>query len=323
MENKCDVNLNERRVSLRREGGRITKINKNNRALEHLRSRGRGWVSEDLLKKHDEFINSKFEPVITGNAMNVLLTYLFFDPEDVGNRLKGIIYYQDKDPVLVRGSNPFPLVKRHTEYLIYYPPIQLINFGFFPMELDETYYNLDGTYIEYMDSIQHHLFNHQIMVDIPWIREICINIIDEDGYPKIVVTPENGLSKFGPMQLSYGVHEKLKTKIESVIKYVNENPLTMIDDLRHEFPKLSQEEILLAGYRPNMNPQYWNGNDFKTQRLFRNFLPNRRGNNYKLVGITLAINSEVLWKIKRINLIPPLSAEMIEWNKRTTIDILA
>ncbi|KAI3380016.1 hypothetical protein SNEBB_000034 [Seison nebaliae] len=109
----------------------------------------------------------------------------------------------------------------------------------------------------------------------------------------------------------------------SVVNYVNENSSLTIDDLRDKFPTLSPKELLFSPYRPTLNPQYWNGNEFKTQKLFKNFLPNHNDKNYLLMGITLAIEAEVLVGIRKVYKFPKLSAEIIERNKQTIIDILA
>ncbi|KAI3380588.1 hypothetical protein SNEBB_004704 [Seison nebaliae] len=160
-------------------------------------------------------------------------------------------------------------------------------------------------------------------MDLPWMKERCIEIIKNYSYPNVVIIPENrDFRKIGPVQLSIDAHRKLARTIIAVVNFVNQVPFLTMNDLRDKFPTLSPKELLFSPYRPTLNPQYWNGNEFKTQKLFKNFLPNHNDKNYLLIGITLAIEAEDLVGIRQVYKFPKLSAEIIERNKHTIMDIL-
>ncbi|KAI3387880.1 hypothetical protein SNEBB_002284 [Seison nebaliae] len=123
------------------------------------------------------------------NSWNILLQHLFFDPADIGDdEITGKILLSDEPPILIKGSQTFPIKNDQIENIvIYYPTIKMLHL-IFPTELDNKYYKFDGTLMEYLYSTKYRLFNQKILEDSPWVTEQCNQIINEHGYPNVVIT---------------------------------------------------------------------------------------------------------------------------------------
>ncbi|KAI3389222.1 hypothetical protein SNEBB_007771 [Seison nebaliae] len=158
----------------------------------------------------------------------------------------------------------------------------------FPTHVENKYYKLNGTFDEYLQSTNYRTFNQKVLEDLPWIQEICNEIINQYDYPNIVVFPLT--SKFGltySLKLHPQVLNQLKVIITNIIQTVNANPLINKNQLDNIFQPIPYNELSLGNHRMELSNQYWNVNTFADQRLFRNFNGEVEGKNYKIYGVGL------------------------------------
>ncbi|KAI3386685.1 hypothetical protein SNEBB_004147 [Seison nebaliae] len=168
--------------------------------------------------------------------------------------------------------------------------------------MEQKYYKLDGTFMEYLNSIKYPTLNQLILEDIPWIQEKCTEIIYQNDYPQIVIfslsvpTTQVYILKLNNMAINKLYH----TFIE-IIERVKENPLIDGNALNLEFPSIGYQDLIFGNYRTELNDIYWDGNQLATQRLFRNFNGDLEGKNYRVYGLTL-IEKMDNYEINDINL---------------------
>ncbi|KAI3387370.1 hypothetical protein SNEBB_000347 [Seison nebaliae] len=84
---------------------------------------------------------------------------------------------------------------------------------------------------------------------------------------------------------------EMKNRILQIIEVVENNfPHINMSEIERIVPSFEKNEIILVDHHAGLSHQYWNGNKFATQQLFRNFNRGKQGKNYKVYGMSLGIS---------------------------------
>ncbi|KAI3380074.1 hypothetical protein SNEBB_001492 [Seison nebaliae] len=261
------------------------------------------------------------------NIWITLVAHLFLDPLDRNGEFIGIVMYPDMETEYIRTETEyFPMVPPQLiDVMVHIPPLKLLIVQFGTEIVEEKYYDISKSFLEYMDSIQSRTFNERVGKDLYWIREKAAEVIHRYGYPKVVITPERSVDgNVNAVQLSVETHMGLTRRIMDAIRRVRAEPLITLEQLQNHHPLTPLRDLLFSRYSPRLSAHYWNDDGFSKMRLFRNFINDKEGDNYLLFALQLEIDTQHYRMIPKTSL-PELCEKEIEYFNRTflrTIDYL-
>ncbi|KAI3380747.1 hypothetical protein SNEBB_008323 [Seison nebaliae] len=220
-------------------------------------------------------------------ALIFFLHHIFHSPEDMPAKEEvGLVYKKVFDIQWLTASDVF-FDEDDDTFAIFFLTIDLLFVGY--VNVEEKYYNVDGTITEYIDSIRTRNFNKRVLYDDPWMKTHCESLIHSFGYPIIVVTPHNiNTEMYFASQLSQGTNRNIDKIFRKMLENVQNNKTATSET----------ENILryigVSPYRPIEPDNFWKGDLPRRQELFRGFGREGKKVYYKLYAIHFAYGPAIV-----------------------------